>query len=645
MRKTVFCFLLITFFIASNSNAQTLFTYGKNSVSKQDFLKAFKKNNNEKSTSEKSYRNYLELYIRFKLKVQAAYDMKLDTLKTQQTELQNFRNQVADSYINDNASMNKLVNEAFERSQKDIHLAHIFIVAPKNATPADTLKAFQKANAAYAELKNGKSFGDIAAKYSDDTSARQNRGDIGYMTVFTLPYDLENLAYTTQSGKFSKIFRSNSGYHIFKNLGERKAIGKIRVAQILFVFPPNAPDAVKADLKKQADSVYNLLKNGADFGELAKKYSGDNLSYQTKGEMAEFGVGKYEKAFEDAAFSLKKDGDFSEPVLTSFGYHIIKRLGRNQVSTTANKQTTEGIKQLVLADPRVNISKKILLQKVLTETNFKRNVVDENSLWVITDSVLHNKPLQSLNGIDNKTVLASFPKKNIVVADWLNYVKTARNIPSISGGKTYKEVYEQYVQTTVFDYYRNHLEDYNKDFAYQLNEFKEGNMLFEIMQRKIWNIASIDSVGLKNYFETNRNKYWWDASADAVVFTCNNETAANNVKSKLQNNIDGWKKLLDASDGSTQADSGRFLLTQLPIPQQKDFNEKQFTSFVVNQPDNTVTFAYIIKMYSERSPRNFSEARGLVTNDYQNYLEDKWIEELKKKYAVKVDEAVFKSLK
>jgi peptidyl-prolyl cis-trans isomerase SurA len=298
----------------------------------------------------------------------------------------------------------------------------------------------------------------------------------------------------------------------------------------------------------------------------------------------------------------------------------------------------------VLADPRVNVSKKILLQRILAETNFKRATVDETSLWIMTDSALREHPLQSLNGINNSTVLFSFPKKNIVAADWLNYVKTVRNIPALSSGKTYKEVYEQYVQTTIFEYYKNHLEDFNKDFAYQLNEFKEGNMLFEIMQRKIWNVASTDSIGLKSYFEENKNKYWWDASADAVVFTCNNESAANKVKNKLQTNIDDWKKLLDASDGSTQADSGRFLLTQLPMPE-KGFNEKQFTSFVVNQPDNTVTFAYIIKMYKERSPRNFSEARGLVTNDYQNYLEDKWIEELKNKYGVKVDEAVFKSLK
>jgi peptidyl-prolyl cis-trans isomerase SurA len=258
---------------------------------------------------------------------------------------------------------------------------------------------------------------------------------------------------------------------------------------------------------------------------------------------------------------------------------------------------------------------------------------------------LQGKPLSTLKGIDNKTVLFSFSKNNIAVSDWLNYVKRANNVPSLSNGKTKKEIFEQYLQTTALEYYRNHLEEYNKDFAYQLNEFKEGNMLFEIMERKVWNKASADSNGLKSYFEANKNKYWWDESADAIVFTCSNENAANNVKKKIQNDISGWRKLLDASDGSSQADSGRFLLTQLPIPDQKKFGDAQFTSFVSNQPDNTITFAYIVKVYNERSPRNFNEARGLATNDYQIYLEDKWIGELKKQYPVKVNEDVFKSLK
>jgi len=645
MKKMVFSFFAVIFIFINGINAQILFTYGNHSVSKQEFLKAYQKNNNEKSTSEKSYADYLELYVRFKLKVQAAYDMKLDTLATQKTELQNFRNQVADTYINDNSSMDKLVNEAFRRSQKDIHLAHILISVPKNATPADTLKAFQKASAAYADLKNGKDFGDVASKYSDDQTAKQNHGDLGYITVFTLPYDLENLAYGLLPGKYSKIYRSKTGYHIFKNIDVRKAIGKIRVAQILFQFPPDITESTKMNLKQKADSVYNLAMSGVNFGELAKKYSGDNLSFQTNGDLPEFGVGKYDVLFENASFALKNDGDITKPILTSFGYHIIKRLKRTPVSATENKETFNEIKQMVQADSRANISKKILLQKILTESKFKREPVDDNNLGIFTDSSFRNPSLYSLNGIDKKTILFVFPDKNITVSDWIVYVKSARNIPSLSNGKTYKELEEQFIQSTAFEYYRNHLEDYNKDFAYQLNEFKEGNMLFEIMQRSIWNKASTDTIGLKNYYDANKKKYYWEASADAVVFTCNNEGAANKVKSQLQNNIGDWKKLLNASDGSVQSDSGRFLLTQLPIPEQKGFIENQYTSFVVNQPDNTVTFAYIIKIYKERTQRTFTEARGLATNDYQNFLEEKWIEELKKKYPVKINQDVSKTLR
>ena len=648
MRKMFPLFVMAIFLSSASGKAQTLFTYGGNAVSKQTFLKAYKKNNTEKSPTQKAYRNYLELYVRFKLKVQAAYDMKIDTMASQKTELQNFRNQVADGYINDNESTNNLVSEAFARSQKDIHLAHIYVAFPKNATEADTLRTLEKATEAYNELIKGKTFGAVAEKYSDDPSAKQNHGDIGYITVFTLPYELENLAYTTPAGKFSKVYRSKSGFHIFKNLGDRKALGKMTAAQILLAFPPNASDSVKNMVKQKADSIYNLAKHGANFGELAKKFSDDNLTFQTNGEVAPFGVGRFDRPFEDAAFSLKNDGDISTPVLTGFGYHIIKRLGRTPVPTAASKETMDLMRQHVLADPRVNVSKRILLQRILSQSDFKRASVDENELWIVTDSGLRNKPINPSGAINNKTVLFSFAKKDILVSDWITYLRSLRNtLPGTNGSsnKTYKELYDQFLQAAGFEYYRNHLEDYNKDFAYQLNEFKEGNMLFEIMQREVWSKASADSVGLKAFFESNKSKYWWDASADAIVFTSASVAAASSVKQKLQPAISGWRKLMDGSNGASQADSGRFLLTQLPIPEQNKYSEGNFTSFTNNPPDNTVTFAYIVRVYNERSPRNFTEARGLVTNDYQLYLEDQWIVQLKRKYPVIINEEVFKSLK
>ena len=203
--------------------------------------------------------------------MKAAYDLKLDTLAGQKTELKNFRNQVADTYMNDEESMNALINEAYDRSRKDIHLAHIFVAAPKNASSVDTLKAFEKIADAYNALKKGKNFGETAAIYSDDQSAKKNHGDIGWITVFTLPYELETLAYSTLPMKFSKIYRSKGGYHIFENLGERNAIGKMKAAHILLAIAPGANDSVKAKTKLKADSIYNALTNGTKASAILQK--------------------------------------------------------------------------------------------------------------------------------------------------------------------------------------------------------------------------------------------------------------------------------------------------------------------------------------------------------------------------------------
>jgi peptidyl-prolyl cis-trans isomerase SurA len=637
--------LLIICCSATFISAQTLFTYGNQSVSREEYLKAFGKNNGDKTATQQAYNDYLELYLRYKLKVKAAYDLKLDTLSSQAAEMKNFRNQIVENYMNDDVSLNRIVNEAFDRSQKDLHIAHLFIRVPKNASPADTLLAYRRVSEAYTDLKNGKSFGEVAANYSDDTAAKTNQGDIGFITVFSLPYDLETLAYTTPAGQFSAPFRSRAGYHIFKNIEERKAIGRIKTAQILFLFPPNATEEIKTAIKQRADSIYGLLVNGANFAELAKKYSGDNLSYQTGGEMGEYGVGKFSGVFEKAAYGLEKDGDISKPVLTAFGYHIIKRLERKPVPEINNKETFTAYKQKVLTDARNENAKKAMLQRILQETNFKLSVFNMNNLSVYTDSFLQHKILPKFPGIDEKTILFTFTKKNITIKDWLDYVSSTKNLKRTNDAKTNKELLDQFLQVSAFENYRNHLETYNKDFAYQLKEFREGNLLFEIMQRKIWDRASADSAGLKKYFESHKNKYWWEPSADAVAFTASNESAASGIQKKIEaEGIEHWKKIVDSSGGSAQADSGRFELNQLPMAEKNGFNPGEFTSLTGNKNDNTVTFAYLIKVYRERLPRDYTDARGYIINDYQAFLEDSWIAELKKKYPVKINEEVLKNL-
>lgn len=642
VRKLVFVPVL-AFFSLSTLTAQTLFTCDGRDVSKADFLKAYNKNNSKEKATEKSYRDYLELYIRYKLKVKAAYDMQLDTLPGQRTELQNFRAQIAENYMKDEESLDRLINEVYARGQKDVRLAHIFFAIPKNAGPADTLKVYEKAWAAYNALKKGKKFQETALANSDDPAVQHNGGDIGYISVFTLPYDLETQAYSTAPGQFTKPFRTKAGYHIFKNEGERKSLGRIKIAQILLAIPPGATESVRTTARLRADSVYDSLLKGADFGQQAKLYSGDNLTYQNQGEVPEFGIGKYDSAFEATAYALDKDGAISRPFLTSFGYHIIKRIYRKPFPHQFTTETAAILKQQVMNDPRIEVSRKALLRKILQQTGFTQAGYQEADLWSFTDSSMTNRALTSLRGLTFPTVLFSFPKQQYTVKEWLDYARIYKASRPNGGNRTDKELFDQYVEKVALDYYRNHLEEYNADFAYQLTEFKEGNLLFEVMQRKIWDKASTDSAGLHNYYETHKDKYWWESSADAVLFTCNNMKTAEELKGKLENHFADWKQLADNEGVSVQADSGRYEWTQIPSGS-KPIDAGTITSFAPNKLDNTVSFACILQVYTGRSPRNYRDARGFVINDYQAALEDQWIADLRKKYPVSVNERVLAGL-
>ena len=640
-KLTLFTILLL---LLSGLHAQTLFTVNGTGVTKDEFLKAYNKNNNGQKPSEKSYKDYLELYIRYKLKVQAAYDAQLDTLPSQRTELQNFRSQGAETYLKDENSLDKLVKEVFDRGQKDVRLAHILIALPKNALPVDTLKAYEKAMAAYAALKKGKKFADAAIQYSDDPSVKTNGGDIGYITVFTLPYELETLAYSTPTGKFSKPYRTKGGYHIFFNERERNALGRIRIAQILLAFPPGATESTRDAVHRKADSIYQSLQNGADFATQARAFSSDNLSFQSGGEMPEFGIGRYDSAFEAAAFSMDREGGVSPPIESAYGYHILKLIARKPFPSQWDDATRTQLKQQVMNDPRIEVSRKALLARIEQQAGFHRFEFSDLDLWAFTDSAMRNTGLSAFRGMNYSTALISFAKQEYTLKEWLDYVRSVRG-QRPGGPVADKELFDRWIERTAQDYYRNHLEDYNPDFAFQLMEFKEGNLLFEIMQRRIWDKASIDSAGLRNYYEAHKTKYWWDASADALLFTCKTQSIADALKARLLSHpLAGWRQSPDSGAMSIQADSGRYELAQIPNPAKTDLLPMTYTAFTTNQADKSVSFAYILNVYHDRAPRNFHDARGFVINDYQNWMEDQWVTELKKKYPLKIDEKMFASL-
>lgn len=623
--------------LTSSISAQTLFQYGNEQVKAEEFLKAYNKNNTG-VRSEKALREYLDLYIASRLKVREAMELGYDTMPQIRADLQNLRSQIIHAYINDPETLNRLVNEAFTRSQKNVRIAHIFI-----KHTGDIRADEQKKEAVLAALKK-QDFGDVARKYSDDPSAKTNGGDIGWIAAFTLPYALENLAYSTPVGGHSAFYTSKSGYHLFRNLGERRDPGRMQAAQVLLAFPPEADATIKAAIKLRADSIFERLKKGDDFTKLATAFSNDVISAAANGQMQEFGAGQYDPVFEQAVFALQADGAITKPFETAYGYHIVKRLSKKPAATVMTDALFETFKEKVLQSDRINTIRQAQAEQVRNEAGFKNlALVSSNQLYQYTDSVMLGRFSGEPNPVTHKTPLLQIGKEQINVKAWLDYVQVNRYRQD-GGTIPHQELWPRFVDAMSLKYYEDHLEDYNEGFRQQLAEFREGNLFFEIMQNKVWGPAQTDSAALLQYFQEHRSAYKWKPSADAVMFYVTDPSVTKTFIAALKKAPRNWNELTFQYSSSVAADSARVELWQIPNPTKLTLKPGTITSPVTNENDNTTSFALIIRNYTSTEPRSFEQARGLVINDYQQELEKKWISELHKKYPVKVDQSVLEEL-
>lgn len=622
--------------------AQTLFTYGPHTVSAASFLRAFNKNNNPApGTRGKAIQSYLDLYINSRLKVQEAYDQRMDTLPNIVQEVNNLRAQISENFMSDPEYMKRLIREAFTRSQQDIRVAHIFLSFTNAAGVTDRAAADRKKEALLERLKK-EDFGKLAAELSDDTSARSNKGVIGYVTVFSLPYAFENAIYATQPGGVSALVISKAGYHIFKNLGVRKAAGRIKAQQILLSIPPGSDDNAKARIRRLADSLYQRIMAGEDFGKLAAAFSHDYVTAAANGLMPETGVGEFDPAFEDALFALPKDGAVSRPFQTAHGWHLVKRVSRTPVVTNpADKNNLQQLEQKVKADARWKTSGDFIYNQVKAKPGIRRPDYAEAGLWAFSDSLLTQQPLRPEGrGWTTTTPVFAIGTTEYTVADWLNYANAYRFKSDGTGPKPWPQVREEFEQFQMTAYYREHLDDYSEEFRLQMQEFRDGNIFFEIMQQEVWNKAQADSAALEALFEKNKKNYYWKPSAGAVLFFCADEATARAVYDQVKKNPASWRTIAEGNPEKMVADSGRFEWSQLPNLNKMAPRVGQLTTPMVNKMDNSVVFALITQVFPQPGPRTLAEARGLVINDYQLVLEKQWNERLRQKYPVVIDRAV-----
>ncbi len=625
------------------SKSQTLFTYGNNVVTKDEFLRAYNKNKQTTSNKEQALREYLELYTNFKLKVKAASEKRFDTLDHIKADVASFRLQVQDNYLSDEKALNELYNEAFNRSQRDLHVVHFSVPVLAGTATADTGKALQAINKISTALQSGKTnYQQIAEETNNITASKY--ADIGFITAFTLPYNYENIIYNLKPGQFSKPYRSKNAWHIFKLVEERQAAGKWKVAQILFSVPPGADENSKQLMVQKADSLYRALKSGADFSAAAQQFSDDKLTYQGGGELPEFGTGKFDQAFEKEVFKLNNDGDITQPFVTPYGIHIVKRLSHTKVSADKNDVATAfEIKQKIQKDSRIEAARNRFAKQIMAKTALKKlSVVKDTDLFRYADSALANPDMVSAFPINKKPIL-QFKNKTVNASDWLLFVVKYKGNPESYKGENNAALWERYTTFAAVEYYKEHMEDYNNDFRFQMREFEEGNMLFEVMEKNIWGKASEDSAGLLKYYTANKTKYKWGPSADVLIFNCGNAATADAAFMAIKKGTD-WRNIAEEYTATLQVDSGRYELNQIIGTDFVQSPTGNSYSPLVKNADGTAAFVKYLNIYPGNEQREFEEAKGLVINDYQFVLEELWLKELRKKYPVKLNEPVLQSL-
>jgi peptidyl-prolyl cis-trans isomerase SurA len=627
-----------------SSQAQTLFTYGPNAVSKEEFLRVYQKNNAQKKPdfSAKSVNEYLDLYSLFKMKVKEAEVLRLDTSAAVKGELNNYKGQLARTYLSDKEVSKQLVKEAYDRMKEEVHVAHILVALRPNE---DTVKAYQKIDSIYAALNSGADFSQLA-KLSDDKSTASKGGDLGYITALQIVYPFENAAYSTPVGKISKPFKTQFGYHIVKVIDRRPTKGQVQVAQIMIATPKSKGEQGIADAHKKMDEAIAALKGGKSFESVAATYSEDKFSKDNGGVMEPFGVGKFTPQFEDAAFGLKKVGDLSQPVETEYGLHLLKLVKKMPLQPLDS--IIDNLTRRVDNDGRAGIAKEAYMEKVKKQYNFKdypANLTQLIAALPAADS--KTKEFKADSFKTYKAPLFELAGKKFTQHDFMTYAESITRGQLLGNREnSLKDLYKMYQNTSINDLQQAELEKSNPDFRNLVQEYRDGILLFDLMDQNVWTKASKDSTGLTAYYNNNKQKYQWQAGFDGAVYQSGSEVDLNKLKDLVDKGVDVNLALdsLVASPVpvSISKQNGRFEFSRFPIG--KEYFAAEKFSKVFRNEDGSYTAVFVNKLHPEAEQKTLDEARGFVVADYQDFLEKQWDTTLRAKYPVKVEEKTMKSI-
>lgn len=663
MKNAVLIFLLsvlsVNFINAQNNDDPILLNIAGENIKKSDFINIYQKNNRADIIDKKSLDEYVDLFINFKLKVKEAEVMKLDTITAFITELSGYRKQLALPYLTDKEVNDKLLDESYSRLQKDIRASHILIRLDKNASPKDTLVVYNKLLDIRKRIMNGEDFAKLAIEYSEDPSAKGtpamknrpamkgNGGDLGFFTAFDMVYPFETGAYNLKKGEVSMPVRTDFGYHLIKISDITPAMNKVQVAHILISYPQNATAEDSTKMKNKIEEAYQKLQKGEFFDSIVKNYSDDKASASKGGILPSFGVNRMVPEFISNVKKFTKIGDYSAPFQTQYGWHIIKLIDKKEMESFDKMKAD--LKQRITKDTRSNKSKESFINKIKQEYSYKENSKYLTDFYkVVTDSIFKGKwdadLAKGLNG-----VLFTLAGKNYLQNEFTAYLLSHQAKANPEPIQIYvNRNYRAFVDNICTEYEDSQLENKYPAFKSLMKEYRDGILLFDLTDRMVWTKAIKDTNGLKTFYEGNKIKYMWGDRIDATIYTCLNEKIAKDAYKLVKR---ASKKGL--SDDDIKAKINKDTDKNIIIERNKyskgdnkiidNITNKDGLTPIVND-DKRFVFVNIHKIVGPE-PKAINEAKGIITADYQNYLEQEWIKQLRSKYSFVIYKDVLNTIK
>ncbi|WP_395045800.1 peptidylprolyl isomerase, partial [Flavobacterium sp.] len=629
---------------AQSEKKEVLFTIDDKSYYTDEFSRVYNKNIDlVKDESQKDLNQYMELFVGYKLKINKANKLGLQNNTKYINELKSYRTQLSKNYTSDTKVTKALIEEGYNRSLKEIRASHILITVDENATPADTLKAYNQAIDIRKKAIAGENFAELAVKFSQDPSSKENKGDLGYFSAFRMIYPFESAAYNTKKDEISMPVRTKFGYHLIKVIDSRDNRGEITVAHIMILkSPKNESDtSVNEKAKTTIQDIYTKLKQGENFESLANQFSEDKNSAPKGGLLPRFASGQLSsEEFENVAFGITTPNSYSEPFESQFGWHIVKLVSKHPIKKLDEMERE--LDEKIRKDDR----SRLITNSLTNKLHKKYTIVRDEKLYaqiktLVTDKFYTSEWKLPVNIKDYNKNLFKIEDKSVSGAEFLSNLETQQksNLKIKPIGMLVDYVYQNFVDVQMTNYYNDNLEKEFPDFANIIEEYRDGLLLFDLMEKEIWDKAKQDTLGLRDYYNTNKLKYQWKNRAEVLVASSTKEDVIKSARKLLKKDqtVDFIKTNLNTKDVVN-------VMTKQEIYEEGAENFPKNVQFKTGvseiYKDGEFYFVNKVSKIIPASVKTLDDTRGRAINDYQQYLEDNWVSDLKKEFKVNVNQEV-----